>query len=101
MYFFLTLKKVVNVLTEDILVSCSRSTEQTNDKKSMDLNGTANFVETESDAQVKANDLQLRKEISLWLEDDYLYKNHIHNSLANDLMIISVSIRVQKRFGKL
>lgn len=50
MKLFLMLKKVANVLTNGILVVPSKSTEQTNSKKSVDSYGTLNFGEVESNA---------------------------------------------------
>lgn len=78
MNFFLTLKKVVNILIEDILVSPSRSIEQTNGKNYVDSYGNP-----KTDEYV-VSDLQLTKEITLWHENDYL-KNHILNGLVDDL----------------
>lgn len=75
---FLTLKKIANVLTEDIPVASSGLIEQTNGKNYVDSDGN---VKTDEFA---ASDLWLTKEIVLWHENDYL-KNHILNSLADDL----------------
>ncbi|CAJ2630366.1 unnamed protein product, partial [Trifolium pratense] len=61
MYFFLTLKKVVNVLNEDIPVLPDASASGTNELTV--TNG----------------------EIHLWKEHDYLCKNYIINGLADDL----------------
>ncbi|CAJ2638269.1 unnamed protein product [Trifolium pratense] len=61
MYFFLTLKKVVNVLNEDIPVLTDASASGTNELTV--TNG----------------------EIHLWKEHDYLCKNYIINGLADDL----------------
>lgn len=78
MKYFLTLKKVAHVLTEDIPIAPSGSPEQTNGKNSAYSNGIGKTDES-------ASNLQLRKEIGLWHESDYLCKNHILNSLADDL----------------
>lgn len=78
MKFFLTLKKVAHVLTEDIPVAPSGSPEQTNGKNSADSDGIAKPDES-------ASNLELRKEIGLWHESGYLCKNHILNSLVDDL----------------
>lgn len=45
MWLFLTVKKVVDVLTDDILVVPSGSNEQTNSKKFEDSDGTINSGE--------------------------------------------------------
>lgn len=58
------LKKVDNVLT----------IEQTISKKYVDSDGTLNSAEAEFAEQIKANDLQLRKEIAIWKENEYLPK---------------------------
>ncbi|XP_050902474.1 uncharacterized protein LOC127114030 [Lathyrus oleraceus] len=69
---------VVHVLTEDIHVAPSGSPEQTNGKNSGDSYEISKIDES-------ASNLQLRKEIGLWHESDYLCKNHILNSIADDL----------------
>lgn len=66
MKFFLTLKKFANILIKDILVSSYGSTEQTNDKKSVDLDRTVNLYELDSiTAYTKMNNLHLKKEITM------------------------------------
>lgn len=47
----------------------------------MGLDITINSIGVEFDAYIKANDLQSKKEISLWKENDY----HILNGFVNDL----------------
>ena len=37
----------------------------------MDLDGTLNSIDAEYATHIKADDLQLRKEITLWKENDY------------------------------
>lgn len=76
---FLTLQKVVNILTEVIPVAPYGSTEQTNGKNYVDSNENAKIVES------AASDLQLRKENASWHENDYLCKNHIMNGLDDDM----------------
>lgn len=61
MNFFLTLKKVANVLTDDIFVDPFGSTEQNNGKNFVDSNGNAKTDES------TASDLQLTKEVALKL----------------------------------
>ncbi|XP_058727108.1 uncharacterized protein LOC131598537 [Vicia villosa] len=93
MKFFLTLKKVAHVLTEDIPILPSRSIEITNGKSTTESDGTSKkdgvskTYDGDSAAKEKAaaDNLQLRKEIALWQENDYLCKHHILNSLADDL----------------
>ncbi|XP_058750792.1 uncharacterized protein LOC131623765 [Vicia villosa] len=86
MKFYLTLKKLINVLIEDIPVDPSGSTEQTNNKQFMDLDGIVHSNELDSTTvQTKANNLLPRKEISLWKEKDYFFKYHILNGLIDDL----------------
>ncbi|XP_058761933.1 uncharacterized protein LOC131635332 [Vicia villosa] len=93
MKFFLTLKKVAHVLTEDIPIVPSGSIEITNGKSTAESDGTSknDGVSKTSDGdsaakeKAAADDLQLRKEISLWQENDYLCEHHILNSLADDL----------------
>src|SRR3954468_13568013 len=93
MKFFLTLKKVAHVLTEDIPIVPSGSIEITNGKSAIESDGTskkdATSKTSDGDSAAKekatADDLQLRKEIALWQENDYLCKHHILNSLADDL----------------
>ena len=85
MKFFLTLKKVAHVLTEDIPVAPSGSNELSNGKSTVESNGTSKTSDLDSAAKAAADNLQLRKEIALWQENDYLCKNHILNSLADDL----------------
>lgn len=77
--FSYTLKKVAHVLIYDISVVPSGSTKQTNGNK------TINSSELDSVVKVKEDDLQLKKEISIWKDNDYLFKNHIMNGLAEDL----------------
>lgn len=55
-------------MTEDISVAPSGSTEQTNGKNYVDLDGNAKTVES------TVNVLQLRKEITIWKENYNLYK---------------------------
>ncbi|MCI16425.1 hypothetical protein A2U01_0037567, partial [Trifolium medium] len=89
MYFFLTLKKVVYILNEDMLVVPTSSSSGTKDQN-VTTNGEKS-VATEKDqtdptaAQIKVQELQLKKELQLWIDNDYLYKNHILNGLADDL----------------
>ena len=91
MFFYLTLKKVVHVLNEDIpvvsvgLVGSSSGTPLT-------INGDAEKSDAEkqkesvdSVAQAKAQELQQKKEQQLWLSDDYLCKGYITNGLCDDL----------------
>ncbi|XP_050918537.1 uncharacterized protein LOC127135964 [Lathyrus oleraceus] len=78
MKIFLTLKKAAHVLTKDIPVANSGSPEQTNGKNSTNSDGTPKTDES-------ASNLQLRKETDLWHESDYLCKNLILNSLADDM----------------
>src|SRR3954469_3458558 len=93
MKYFLTLKKVAHVLTEDIPIVPSGSIEITNGKSTAGTDGTskkdAASKTSDGDSAAKekaaADDLQLRKEIALWQENDYLCKHHILNSLADDL----------------
>lgn len=59
MLFFLTMKKVANVLTDDLPVEVETATPEEKDKTA--------------------------KEILLWKEHDYLCKNFILNGLADDL----------------
>ncbi|CAJ2644652.1 unnamed protein product [Trifolium pratense] len=90
MYFFLTLKKVVNVLNEDIPVLPDASAFGTNEL-TVTNGGEKPVNDKDKDqidsaaAQVKAQKLQLQKEIHLWKEHDYLCKNYIINGLADDL----------------
>lgn len=53
-------------MTDDIHVAVFGSTEQANGKKSMGSDISVNYNELEYVVQIKANDLQVRKEISLW-----------------------------------
>ncbi|XP_058761166.1 uncharacterized protein LOC131634515 [Vicia villosa] len=93
MKFFLTLKKVAHVLTEDIPIVPSGSIEITNGKSTAESDGTSKKdgvskkYDGDSAAKEKAaaDNLQLQKEIALWQENDYLCKHHILNSLADDL----------------
>ncbi|XP_058733368.1 uncharacterized protein LOC131604976 [Vicia villosa] len=87
MKFFLTLKKVAHILTEDIPVVPSGSTDLTNGKSTAESDGTSKKSDIDSAAKAKsvADNLQLRKEISLWQEFDYICKIHILNSLADHL----------------
>ncbi|XP_058741388.1 uncharacterized protein LOC131613760 [Vicia villosa] len=93
MKFFLTLKKVAHVLTEDIPIVPSGSIEITNGKSTAESDGTskkdAASKTSDGDSAAKeraaADDLQLRKEIALWQENYYLCKHHILNNLADDL----------------
>jgi hypothetical protein len=91
MFFYLTLKKVVRVLNEDMpvvsvgLVGSSSGTPLT-------INGDAEKSDAEkqkesvdSVAQAKAQELQQKKEQQLWLSDDYLCKGYIINGLCDDL----------------
>ena len=91
MFFYLTLKKVVHVLNEDMpvvsvgLVGSSSGTPLT-------INGDAEKSDAEkqkesvdSVAQAKAQELQQKKEQQLWLSDDYLCKGYIINGLCDDL----------------
>lgn len=74
---FLNHKKVVDVQTEDILIAPSGSTEQTNDKKFVDSDGTVKSTELESIIErIKANYLHLKKEFSLWKKNVSLQKSH-------------------------
>lgn len=50
---FLTLKKIPNILTEDIPIAHSRSSEQTNYKKIVNFDETVNSAKLDSAAQVK------------------------------------------------
>lgn len=45
MWFFLTIKKIVSVLTDEIPTVPLWSNEQINSKKTMDSDGTINFGE--------------------------------------------------------
>ncbi|XP_058777305.1 uncharacterized protein LOC131651651 [Vicia villosa] len=93
MKFFLTLKKVAPVLTEDIPVVHSGSIEITNGKSTAEFDGTSKKDgvsktpdgDSAAKEKVAADNLQLQKEISLWQENDYLCKHHILNNLADDL----------------
>lgn len=85
MKFFLNLNKVTHVLFEDILVVSFGSTELTNGKTTMDSYGTLNSSGLDSSTKAKAYDLQLMKENSIWKDYDYLFKNHIFNTLVDDL----------------
>ncbi|XP_050915288.1 uncharacterized protein LOC127130294 [Lathyrus oleraceus] len=78
MKIFLTLKKVAHVSNEDIPVAPSGSFEQTNGKNFANSDG---IIKTDE----SVSNLQVRKEIGLWHESVYLCKNHILNSLADDL----------------
>ncbi|KAK2372890.1 CBL-interacting serine/threonine-protein kinase [Trifolium repens] len=90
MFFFLTLKKVVHVLTEDMPEIPAASASGT---KAVIINGAAGDKsdsttkdQTDPSAeQLKAQELQLKKEKQLWLDNDYLCKNYIINGLADDL----------------
>lgn len=97
MKIFLTLKNVVHVLTEDILVAPSGSTELTNGKTNVDSYGTLNSYELDSSAKGKAGDLQLRKEIAIWKDNDYIFKNHILNSLPDDLYDYYSNCKIAKQ----
>lgn len=92
--FFLTLKIFCNILTDDIPVVRSGSNEQTNSKKSMDSYETINSSETESAAQIKEKDLQSMREIVLWKENAYLYKNHILNEFSQMICIIITVVTI-------
>ncbi|XP_058775316.1 uncharacterized protein LOC131649576 [Vicia villosa] len=93
MMFFLTLKKVAHVMSEDIPIVPFGSIKITNGKSTAESDGTSkkDGVSKTSDGdsaakeKAAADNLQLQKEISLWQENDYLCKHHILNSLADDL----------------
>ena len=72
-------------MTEDIPVAPSGSNELSNGKSTVESNGTSKTSDLDSAAKAAADNLQLRKEIALWLENDYLCKKPILNSLADDL----------------
>lgn len=82
--FYCILKKVAHILTEDILVVPSESTEQINGNKIVNSYKAVNSSELDSAAKVKANDLQLKKEISIWKDNDYLCKHQILDGLADN-----------------
>lgn len=81
MLFFLIIKLVVNVFIEGIhvVLASSGSNEQTNDKKYVDLDKRKKEVSNVSRTitQIKEKDIQLRKELTLWKENDYLCKKII------------------------
>lgn len=75
MRFLLTLKNEGNILTYDILIAPFGSIGQTNGRKSMDSGGTINSTGLDfATTRAKVNDSQLRKEITLWKDNDYLCK---------------------------
>ena len=45
---------------------------------------------------MNASNLQIRKEISLWNESDYLCKSHILNNLANDMYDYYINYKTTK-----
>ncbi|KAK2391773.1 CBL-interacting serine/threonine-protein kinase [Trifolium repens] len=91
MFFYLTLKKVVRVLNEDMLV-VSVGLVGSSSGTPLTINGDAEKSDAEkqkesvdSVAQAKAQELQQKKEQQLWLSDDYLCKGYIINGLCDDL----------------
>ncbi|KAK2455989.1 putative mitochondrial protein [Trifolium repens] len=91
MYFFLTLKKVVNVLNEDMPIVTVASASGTKEITAVVNGEKSDAAEKDKDptdsaaAQIKAQELQLKKERQLWLDNDYLCKGYIINGLSDDL----------------
>jgi cation transport regulator ChaB len=92
MYFFLTLKKVVHVLNDDMPTVPAASSSSGPSVQTVTIdNGdkTADAVKDKDQidhaAQVKASELQLKKEQQLWIHNDYLCKGYIINGLCDDL----------------
>jgi hypothetical protein len=90
MYFFLTLKKVVHVLNEEMHVVPTASGSGTKDL-TVTNNGEKSVAGKYKDqidpaaAQIKAQELQLKKEKQLWIDSDYICKYYIINGLSDDL----------------
>ncbi|MCH89497.1 pol polyprotein, partial [Trifolium medium] len=105
MFFYLILKKVVNVLNEDMpivpaFVGANSGTNQT-----LTINGESSEKsdaavgkqkETDFAAQIKAQELQLKKEQQLWLDNDYLCKGYIINGLCDELYDYYCSYKTAK-----
>jgi len=82
--FFLTTKKVVNVLKEDIPVmpeSLIPSGSNNNGKSPMDLDASDPTEKEKHDEKVK----QANIDIIFWKDNGYLCKNYILNGLRDDL----------------
>ncbi|GAU38712.1 hypothetical protein TSUD_396400 [Trifolium subterraneum] len=94
MFFFLTLKKVVHVLSDEmpLVVTAGSSSGTTQTLTINGENGEKSDAEKQKEkdsidpvAQIKAQELQLKKEQQLWLDNDYLCKGYIINGLCDDL----------------
>ncbi|CAJ2668640.1 unnamed protein product [Trifolium pratense] len=94
MFFFLTLKKVVYVLSDEMpLVVSAGSSSGTNQTLAINgENGEKSDAEKQKEkdsidptAQIKAQELQLKKEQQIWLHNDYVCKGYIINGLCDDL----------------
>lgn len=72
-------------MINDILVVLARSNEHTKIEKSIDSDESVDSNETESDAHIKEKYLQLRKQITIWKKNEYLFKSNNLNGHADDL----------------